>query len=304
MAEDEAMRMVRHGISNALVLVIQDLAQGLNYHARVRDCTDEGGRRICGAWSNYSDPAFVPIGVDVPRDFRAIPGNGFVTLQWRVERSATEYEIDYPAMKSILTAEHHYTVVPNLLNGTNYTFRVRAKRPGDISAWSDPMTVIPTEVELARPTFPRATGWTRGRTLLRWIEVENAVSYQIQRWDGERDRARWVAMSGLTGQQNQAKVFMGNLAWVAGLEEGTEYSHRIRAGQRSGAVALDRLARSHDPGSGTARRRGGPAVDTPAAEDAAVGTVGAPSRGRHPADVDRAHQPQLHGTTGTEAGAR
>ena len=118
---------------------------------------------------------------------------GSVTVGWQVVAGATAYELqmctgsdcsdgDYKTLAASLKAT--YARKKNLVAGCTYTFRVRAKGPGD-DAWSPysaasvPLTVVPaTTKQVAVP--PRLSGRDSVSVSMAWEPVTGATGYRVR----------------------------------------------------------------------------------------------------------------------------
>ena len=186
--------------------VVTDLVSGTEYDFRVRAVTNRGGPqsdrvRATPLWS-------------APTNLRAIPRDGAVILKWdRGDTAVSGYELrvddgDWTVVAGSDASTTGHTVT-GLVNGTEYTFAVRAV---DGEAASVP------GVPVAAPTGLVATPGV-GQVTLEWDDPGTGwiVGYELSSNDG----ATWTAVEGSTASTT-AHV-------VTDLVSDTGYIFRVRA---------------------------------------------------------------------------
>lgn len=221
----------RNGVTNIPDLAVADPIQGIKYQARAKMCEDVIGQ-ICGDYTDWSDPFIIPIAVDTPRDFKAMPGHGIVTLTWRGERSNTGYEIEQkdPTDTTTITTRKTTVQISGLVNGTLYQFRVRTNGPGGPSAWTDWKFAVPNTPTLTPPNGLSASALSTRTVILRWFEQVNAVRYDVMQCQETAANCEGTDWRFLPDNLNghRATISLGQ-AFVRSLHPGTTYSYRVRA---------------------------------------------------------------------------
>ena len=125
-----------------------------------------------------------------------------------------------------------HAIVGNLIDGTSYAHRVRAKSGSNYSSWTNFITRT-AGVPPARPTN---LTWYQGngRVSLDWNDVPRATGYEVQQWDGHVNPPRWrtlpfTSKRRFTRDRRFTISFSGSSAVVRGLENGISYAHSVRA---------------------------------------------------------------------------
>ncbi len=147
------------------------LAAGATKHYRLRAVNRMGD----GAWSAWATASTDAAGrPSAPRDLKAAPGDGAVTLTWEapaddggaaVERYEARYGARGGAFRTWVraggVAAREYTV-PSLDNGTAYAFELRAVNAAGLAGAAAAEEATPSD-DLTAPAFVRA--WVNGDTL-------------------------------------------------------------------------------------------------------------------------------------------
>ena len=204
-------------------VTVSGLTNGTEYtfKVRVRNSAGEGP-----ASSVSATPATVPGAVE---NLSATPGNGQVELSWTAPASnggspITGYEYQYSPGGSGWTAVAGTTVtVSGLTNGTEYTFKVRARNSageGPESSESATPATVPDAVE----NLSASAG--DGSVTLRWDAPLSDGGSPITEYQYQRSGGSWTIVLG--GASARSKT-------VAGLNNGTTYTFYVRAVNDAGA---------------------------------------------------------------------
>lgn len=125
-----------------------------------------------------------------------------------------------------------HALVGNLIDGTSYAHRVRAKSGSSYSSWTN----FITRTAGVRPARPTNFTWSpgNGRVSLDWNNVPRATGYEVQQWDGHVNPPRWrtlpfTSKRRFTRDRRFTISFSGSSAVVRGLENGISYAHSVRA---------------------------------------------------------------------------
>ena len=194
-------------------------------------------------WSGVSTVALKivekpPAAPSEPKNLRALPGNMVVNLSWRTPdsdggRAITSYEYrqradgestwnpDFGTIPDSGPSTVSYTV-PDLTNGTTYTFQVRARNTIGAGAVSSTRRATPTAATLLRaPARARVRPGDR-QLLLEWSVVTGADGYSVQwkaegqEYSGSRDYAVGTPHAVLSGLTNGVTYTVRVLASNAG----------------------------------------------------------------------------------------
>ncbi len=175
-------------------------------------------------------------------------GDTRVTLSWDVlgVEAVTGYEVNVGSGSPLVF--DGYTLIPNssdyrtssftvegLTNGTQYTFRVRAK-VGDTASRHFQVTATPSASSVARPAAPRGFSVVAGDYGVRlgWVDPGNAAisGYEVRRGVGSPlVWGEWTAISGSDADTTGHSV--------SGLVNGEEYSFQVRAVAGTGGGAVE-----------------------------------------------------------------
>ncbi len=222
---------------------VPNLTNGTEYTFQVRAVNLIGD----GAPSAALDATPAPVPAQ-PTGFTAAPGDTQVALAWTdpSDSSITGWEVrykvetaaDYGDWTAILNSQADTTshTVPNLTNGTEYTFQVRAVNLIGDGAPSAALDATPAPVP-AQPTgFTAAPGDTQ--VALAWTDPSDSsitgweVRYKVET---AADYGDWTAI--LNSQADTTSHTVPNLT------NGTEYTFQVRAvnliGDGAPSAALD-----------------------------------------------------------------
>ena len=221
------------GETNANSYTVTGLTNGILYSFGIRAVNSVGTGR-----NSYSDeviPGTIP---DAPTGLTAEPGDGQVRLQWTAPISdggntITGYEYQQKTSSTPFgsginisgsnanTTEH---TVTGLTNGTNYTFRVRAKNPMGEGLPSNEASTTPVTVPSVPQNFTLTPG--NGQVRLEWTAPASDGGSAILRYEyrhkaGADSFTTWTNVPGSNVNTTQYTV--------TGLINGTLYTFEIRA---------------------------------------------------------------------------
>ncbi len=222
-----------YGESSGTSFVVTELTNGTGYAFEVRALNGD----IESPSSNEATatPATVP---DAPSDLAATPRNGEIVLSWTVSSSdggnaiiRHQYQqntgggsqgwLDIPNSEAGGENVASYTV-PNLTNGTNYIFQIRAVNGIGNSSGSSSISGTPAEV----PDAPTGLGATpRDREVgLFWTASSSSGGSAIMRHEYQQDGGEWQSIpdSGPSGANATSHT-------VSSLTNGTSYDFQVRA---------------------------------------------------------------------------
>ncbi len=170
-----------------------------------------------------------------PAGLSATPGDKQVTLNWSDPHNASiehwEYQQkegdqdwqDWMAIQqsTATTAEH---TVPDLTNGTNYKFKVRAVNATGKGVASDEVNVVPLGPP-ATPTNLLATSGEDRKTTLSWDDPSDSTittyQYRVSGDNGQTWNPDWTAIGGSNANTTGHTL--------TGLTNGIEYTFEVRA---------------------------------------------------------------------------
>lgn|GEM_PF-3488957 len=151
------------------------------YKVKISLYRDGHGSAICTQM--YIDNETVP--PESPKNLKATPGNTIVSLHWDPVLKATSYRIYFAngtslgdTPDSVISQEIGDTIVTGLINGSTYTFAVRAKNAGGLSPLSEPITIT---LPIAKPSAPiNVTAISGNKSLtISWGIVKDADAYDV-----------------------------------------------------------------------------------------------------------------------------
>ncbi len=157
------------------------------------------------------------------------PGNSTITgYQYQSKSGSGTYGAWLPMTGSTATTTSH--TVMGLINGTAYTFRIRALNVSGDGAVSAEVTQTPIAVPAAPTGLTAAVG--DAELELSWTDPGNSTitGYEYQYKSGNGVYGAWMAMTDSTATTTSHTV--------SGLVNGTAYTLRIRALNVSGAGAV------------------------------------------------------------------
>ena len=182
--------------------------------------------------TSFTIPGWAASGLDMPTGFRAEAGDGQVSLTWNAVADATGYRYRQKATGGFApwtavpgsTATTTRFVVRNLVNGTTYTFKLRAVRRNKKGPATAAAEATPRAPALPAPAGLTASGGN-GSVSLSWSAVAGATGYDYQRRAGSAPYGPWQGVGTATSTA---------LA-VTGLANGTIYGFKVRATRSGGA---------------------------------------------------------------------
>ena len=190
-----------------------------------------------GNGAESEEATAIPVAVPArPTGFSAMPGDGQVSLQWTDPNDATitgwQYRYrtgdgyglwtDIPGSNATTTAH----IVAGLDNGTTYTFKLRAMNASGNGAESDEATAIPVAVPAKPAGFSATPG--DGQVSLQWTDPNDGTitGWQYRYKTENGGYGSWISIPG-SGATTTSHT-------VAGLENGTAYTFKLRAVNASG----------------------------------------------------------------------
>ena len=218
---------------------VSGLANGTEYRFRVRAVNAEGD----GADSPESDAVTPSAKPAAPTGLTATAGNGTVTLSWTAgsnggsaitgwkytKKADGSWDDDWTAVPNSGANTTSYTV-PDLTNGTAYTFKVRAVNAnGDGAESAESASVTPATAPPA-PSKPSVVAGNKSVTLS-GASVAGTGGSAITKWQyaykskpSSGNYGSWGDWQDITGTST---TMPGKT--VSGLTNGTEYRFRVRA---------------------------------------------------------------------------
>ena len=163
-------------------------------------------------------------------------GNGSLLVEWTVPADnggsdVTGYDVEYRVASALVVTSVSYgatvfsDTLPNLLNGTTYEVRVRAKNIGGAGAWSEWVAGIPATVPV-RANAPVLTSGDRSLSLLWSAPADNG------RPINDYDVQYRTESGGPPQEWNHDGP--GTSAEITGLTNGQLYGVRVRAANEIG----------------------------------------------------------------------
>ena len=217
-------------VQNAHTVMVEGLDNGTQYAFEVRAVNGVGPSATAAATATPATPAIEP---DAPRDFKAVPGDGRVTLRRRAPATdggsaVSHYQYRYAAGNSVpsgtpwKSVQNALTVtVDGLDNGTQYVFELRA-----VNGVGPGATAAATATPAIEPDAPRDFTAVPGdrRVTLRWrapaTDGGSAVSHY---------QYRYAAGNSVPSGTPWKSVQNALTVTVDGLDNGTQYVFELRA---------------------------------------------------------------------------
>ncbi len=204
-------------------------------------------RAVAGGLKGVSSGVVTAVKYPVLSGATTSAGDTRVTLSWDVfgVEAVTGYEVDVGSGSPL--EFDGYTLIPNssdyrtssftvegLTNGTQYTFRVRAK-VGDTASQHFEVTATPSASSVAKPAAPRGFSVSAGDygVSLGWVDVGNAAvsGFEVRRGVGSPlVWGEWTEISGSSASTTAHSV--------SGLVNGEEYRFQVRAVAGTGGSAV------------------------------------------------------------------
>ena len=220
-------------VQNAHTVMVEGLDNGTQYAFEVRAVNGVGPSATAAATASPATPATPSIEPDAPRDFKAVAGDGRVTLRWRAPANdggsaVSHYQYRYAAGNSVpsgtpwKSVQNALTVtVDGLDNGTQYVFELRAVNgvgPGATAA----ATATPAIEPDAPRDFTAVPG--DGRVTLRWRAPANDGGSAVSHY-----QYRYAAGNSVPSGTPWKSVQNALTVTVDGLDNGTQYVFELRA---------------------------------------------------------------------------
>ena len=185
-------------------------------------------------------PTTVP---GAPGALEATPGDRQVGLAWTAPDddggapvTGYQVQVDEGEWADTASTATRYTV-EDLMNGTSYTFRVRALNEAGAGAQSEAVTATPATPATV-PGAPRNLTVHAGdrEVTLRWDAPEDdggaATAHEFRRRAGDAAFGAWTAIPDSGADGAHAREYK-----VTGLDNGTAYTFEVRALNEAGAGA-------------------------------------------------------------------
>ena len=161
---------------------------GFTYFATVRACGPNATTDAACGPAETSNDLNLLTPLEVPTGFTATPRITSVRLAWDADRNADGYTAERIGAETQDVTDT-IAVFRDLTPGETYTFRVRAYRGSETTAWTSTVSVtLP-----APPEAPTITGnsLSTGRVQVTWTEPSGADTYKVRQCD--RQAGRWRA---------------------------------------------------------------------------------------------------------------
>ena len=222
----EGMTRVGAGVT-ALEFIDTGLSNWTTYYYRVKARTPSSESRFSQAARGKPQP---PPPTASPTNLTATAGSGAITLRWTAVPNATGYKI-------FRSTDGTWTAPPigdtrrtefrdrNLVNGTQYFYKVAGYNRAGTGPLSDAVTATPT----APPTAPAGVTATAGNATvtLAWTPVTGATSYSVYRGTATGGEGTTPLATGIT-----TSAFLDS-----GLTNGLTYFYQVTASGAGGESA-------------------------------------------------------------------
>ncbi|MCM1056092.1 MAG: DUF6531 domain-containing protein [Firmicutes bacterium] len=199
----------------ATSLKITGLAYNTKYNYQVRS-KNAGGTSAYS--NNYSIQTLIKA-PDTPTGVTADATYYSVTVRWNAAVNATGYDVLFNGTVYDVTGTSK--TINGLAASTRYSYQVRAKNAGGVSAYSGAMTITTPMKPPAVPTGIKATA-TASSVTVSWDAVNGAVYYIVI-------------------QNGKQSTVTGTTAKYGGLSPDAEYTYQVCAVNDSGASAYSTL---------------------------------------------------------------
>ncbi len=239
--------------ADTTTFTVTGLTNGVPYNVRIRAVNSVGGGAY--ALSQGIAPATFPT---EPRDLTAEAGDSQVTLRWTAPTSNGGNTIDgyeyqqqtgnaaYGSWTDISGADHNTTdhTLTGLINGTTYSFKVRAKNPKGEGPASNEVTTIPKAVPSTPQSFTATAG--NGSVQLDWTTPSSDGGLPINRYEYRYKPASgsFTTWATVPGSNVNTTTYT-----ITALTNGTSYTFEVRAATAStlGVAASDTATPMADP---------------------------------------------------------
>ena len=214
--------------SSATEHMATGLTNGISYRFQVRAVSVDGEGEVA---SVSAFPTTVAPGK--PSGLAAVAGDGTVSLSWLAIETATGWQYQQKegdgefgawttiASSDATTTSHELT---ELINGTTYSFRVRAVRSGASGAPSDPVEATPAAVLTPMGFFASQSQAMPDVVDLRWTSAANPAITKWQYQVAEDDDPFGSAWTDIPNSGATTRAYS-----VSDLAIGTKYQFRVRA---------------------------------------------------------------------------
>ncbi|MFZ5968691.1 MAG: fibronectin type III domain-containing protein [Bacillota bacterium] len=142
------------------------------YRVRTRNASGPGN------WSNFVTKSTLPDPPAVPANLRISATQTEISITWDAVVAAAGYDIEVDGDVIDNGSSTSY-VHKELQPLTEHTYRVRAKNPGGISAWSELTTTFTLPNPPVTPTNIAAQA-TKTTVTITWDSVDGATAYEIE----------------------------------------------------------------------------------------------------------------------------
>ncbi len=167
-----------------------ELVSGTDYTVAYSNNTNVGTANVTitgkGNYSGTKTVTFKIVSPSPAANFKAVAGEGKVTLTWDAVTGATKYKLrrnDGNGWKDykVLTATSFTDT--SVVSGTTYRYAVYAYAGGVYGGASAIVSATPKAAAVAAPTGVKATS-DSGKITVKWNAVTGATKYKVRRHDG------------------------------------------------------------------------------------------------------------------------
>jgi fibronectin type 3 domain-containing protein len=212
-----------------------DLTDDTTYYYKVQAHNSKGT-------SNYSSIVYATTGdssesdLDAPDDLSATAGNdGEIALDWDSVSGAASYYVyrstSYSGIyvKIVTVTATSYTD-NNLMDGTTYYYKVKARSSSDTSSYSSIVNAVAQDDDLTAPDDLTATAGSSSKISLDWDSVNDATSYYVYR------------SSSYSGTYSKIVTVTTSSYTDTGLSNDTTYYYKVKAHSSSDTSGYSSVA--------------------------------------------------------------